>query len=301
MEEMDDLLNQPLAKITLVYFDVETTGLNPRFGDRICEVAALRCRGGEELLAYHTLVNPQRPISPGAYRVNRITEEELASAPLFEDVADRLLEVLSSGVMVAHNAPFDLGFLSAELAMLGYPMPEVTAVDTLALARRCYSFPSNSLRNVSRSLGLAAEQLHRAMSDVQLTRMVLETFLGGLRSQGVLTLGDLLEIQGDLTWRRISGRRRLPGSRGSSGGRRSSGPGDVPLPPLIQEALDHDGDLYIRYVSATGQETERIVRPMGVASRRDYVYLEAYCYLREARRVFRLDRILEMGSRPRTP
>ena len=278
MEEDRDFRDLSLHEVTFVYFDVETTGLTPCFGDRICEVAVLRCKGGEELLAYHTLVDPQRPISPGALRVNRITAEDLKGAPLFKDVADDLLNVLSGGVMVAHNAPFDLGFLAAELATLNYPMMETTVVDTLALARRCYSFHSNSLRNVARSLGFATEQLHRALSDVQLTRRVLETFVHDLQPRGVRTLGGLLDAQG--------GTIPMPAVR------------QVPLPPTIQEALAREGDLYIRYASARGEETERIVQPLRVTSRGDYIYLEAYCHLREARRVFRLDRILEMGSLP---
>ena len=67
MEHSPNLLDVPLSEVPLVYFDVETTGLKPVFGDRICEVAALRCRGTEELGAYHSLVDPQRPISPGAW------------------------------------------------------------------------------------------------------------------------------------------------------------------------------------------------------------------------------------------
>ena len=274
-EESSSLLDVSLAEITFVYFDVETTGLKPQFGDRICEVAALRCKGGEELRAYHTLVNPQRPISPGAFRVNLISEEDLEHAPLFEDVADDLLDALSDGVMVAHNARFDLGFLAAELATVHYPMIDTLVVDTLTLARRYYSFPSNSLSSVARSLGFGTEQLHRALSDVRLTRQVLETFMNDLRPQGVHTLGHLLGAQGGII--------PIPTVR------------QVPLPPAIEEALAQEGNLYIRYVSAKGEETERIVKPLRVTSLRDYVYLVAYCHMREARRVFRLDRILEMG------
>jgi len=275
-EESSSLLDMSLDEITFIYFDVETTGLKPQFGDRICEVAALRCKSGEELRAYHTLVNPQRPISPGAFQVNLISEEDLEHAPLFEDVADDLLDALSDGVMVAHNAQFDLGFLAAELAMIHYPMIDTLVVDTLTLARRCFSFSSNRLSYVARSLGFSTEHLHRALSDVRLTRQVLEAFMDDLLPQGIQTLSHLLEAQGGIV--------PMPAER------------QVPLPPAIQEALAQEGDLFIHYVSAKGEETERIVKPLRVTSLRDYVYLEAYCYMREARRIFRLDRILEMGT-----
>ena len=276
MEASPDLLNLPLSEVPFVYFDVETTGLKPMFGDRICEVAALRCRGAEELGAYHSLVDPQRPISPGAYRVNRISAEELEGAPLFKDIVEDLLEALSGSVMVAHNAPFDLGFLVAEFAMLDCPMIQMPVLDTLALARRLYFFPSNSLSNVARSLGLSTGRLHRALSDVRLTKGVLEAFIADLGPHEVRTLGDLLEAQG--------GAVPLPTVL------------QVPLPPEIQEALAQKCDLYIRYLSASGEETERIVSPLRVSGGSDYVYLEAFCHMREALRVFRLDRILEMGT-----
>jgi len=276
MEIPVDWLDVPVDEVPFVYFDVETTGLNPRYGDRICEVAALRCMGGEELGRYHTLVDPRRPISPGAYRVNRITAQDLDGAPLFGDIAEDLLDALSDGVMVAHNAPFDLGFLAAELAPLGHPMIQTPVVDTLALVRRLYFFPSNSLSNVARSLGLDTGRLHRALSDVLLTRGVMEAIIADKLPYGASTLGDILEAQGGA----------VPVPRVHH----------VPLPPAIQEALAHGRDLYIRYVSASGEQTERIVRPVRVSGGPDYLYLEAYCHMREASRVFRLDRILEMGT-----
>ena len=71
---------------TLAFLDVETTGLSPWFGDRICEIAILCCKGEEILAAFDTLVNPARPISPGAARVNGLTEADLADAPSFAEI-----------------------------------------------------------------------------------------------------------------------------------------------------------------------------------------------------------------------
>jgi len=108
-------LSCPVDEVTFTVLDVETTGLNPQYGDRVCEIALLRCEGGRELGRFHSLVDPGRPISPGAFAVNRIRDEDLIGAPLFADIASTVLEMLGNSVLVAHNAPFDLGFLGSEL------------------------------------------------------------------------------------------------------------------------------------------------------------------------------------------
>jgi DNA polymerase-3 subunit epsilon len=271
-----ETLSVPLDRVIFAVLDVETTGLSPAFGDRICEVAVLRCRGGRELARFHTLVNPLRSISPGAFAVNHIRDEDVIDAPLFRDVAPRLLEALGDSVIVAHNAPFDLGFLAWELGLGSLPPVENPIVDTLALARRCYSFPSNSLQNVAYYLGIDTQGEHRALADVVTTKGVLDRFLADLADRGVHTLGDVLEAQG--------GDVLAPGVE------------VVALPPQIDEALRTEGRLELRYVSAWGEETQRVVKPLYVAAYGGNLYLRAFCHLRNGERTFRLDRIIEMRS-----
>ena len=91
MENVLDL-NQPLSNTAFAVFDVETTGLSPAYGHRVCEVGCLLVQGGEELGRFESLVDPQRPISPGAFRVNRITPEMLDGAPTFDAIAASLLQ-----------------------------------------------------------------------------------------------------------------------------------------------------------------------------------------------------------------
>src|SRR5512144_2878005 len=97
------------------YLDVETTGLSTWFGDRICEIAVLRCEGDNILGSFDSLVNPDRPISPGAARVNGLSDSDLLGAPRFAEVAERVLALIQDAVIVCHNVPFDLGFVSNEL------------------------------------------------------------------------------------------------------------------------------------------------------------------------------------------
>jgi DNA polymerase III epsilon subunit family exonuclease len=267
----------PLDEVTFAVLDVETTGLSPHFGDRICEIALLRCRGGRELGRFQSLVDPGRPISPGARAVNGITDEELIGAPTFAEVAATVLDFVEGSAIVAHNAPFDLSFLSRELELCRCSAITNVIVDTLALARHCYRFPSNSLGSVARFLGVEICGEHRALADVVTTRGILELFLADLVERGVTTLGQLMEAQGG----RIGLHRREA----------------VPLPPQIEEALEGEGRLLLRYVSARGEETVRMVTPLFVEAYGGCFYLVAMCHLRHEQRSFRLDRIVEMDFR----
>jgi len=266
---------QPLDETVFAVFDVETTGLNPDFGHRICEIGCLRVRNGRELQRFESLVDPRRPISAGAFRVNRITADMLRGAPAFDQVAAPLLRAIEGSVLVAHNAPFDLGFLVAELEMARLPRPEILVIDSLTLARRAYRLARNSLSAVVAALGVDVSPAHRAMSDVQATWGVLERILEDLeRRWAITTLGQLVEFQG--------GPVPYPSTR------------QLPLPPAIADALQNGGRVQMRYVDARGRETERVVRPLRVTARDGVLYMVAHCYQRGAQRTFRLDRVIEM-------
>jgi DNA polymerase III epsilon subunit family exonuclease len=268
--------DQPLDETTFAVFDVETTGLSPAYGHRVCEVACLRVRDGVEVARFESLVDPGREISAGAYHVNHITPDMLAGAPSFDAVAGSLLALLDGAVLVAHNAPFDLGFLAAELQIARLPPPEGEVVDTLVLARRTYSFARNGLSAVAAALGVEGGPAHRALGDVWTTYHVLARILRDLeRRWGVTMLGQLIAFQGG----------PIPYPQ----------PRALPLPPTLAEALERGGRVLMRYVDARGQETVRAIRPLRVHEQRGLLYLVAHCYRAGALRTFRLDRVVELG------
>jgi DNA polymerase-3 subunit epsilon len=268
-------LEQSLDRVTFAVVDVETTGLSPAYGHRVCEVACLRVRGGEVLDGFEALVNPRRAVSPGAFAVNGITREMLRGAPSFAEIAPALLDVTAEAVLVAHNAPFDLGFLAAEWEIARLPLPEHHAIDTLTLARRTYRFPRNSLVAVAAALGVPVSAAHRAMGDVETTFGVLQHVLRDLaQRRGVSTLGQLLDVQG--------GAISYPREQA------------LPLPPAIAEALENGGLVHMRYVDARGNVTDRTVKPLRVSAERGNLYLVAHCFSRGEQRTFRLDRVVEM-------
>src|SRR5690606_28870570 len=114
-----NLQDRPLNEVPLVVLDTETTGLMPQLGHRVVEIAAVRLVGWRETARVSSLVNPGRPIDPGASRVNGIYDDDLVDAPPFSDVFLQLQSLLEGALLVAHNALFDASFLSMEYHLLG--------------------------------------------------------------------------------------------------------------------------------------------------------------------------------------
>jgi DNA polymerase III epsilon subunit family exonuclease len=262
------MLDQPLVVV-----DVETTGLSPRYGDRVVEIGLVRAEGGVEA-TFQSLVNPCYPISPGAMAVHGITQEMVESAPAFGELAETIWPILDGAILVAHNAPFDLSFLNAERDELGLPPLRNRVIDTLALARRHFQFPRNGLGVIAEALGIPAPVQHRALADARTTLQVLGRFVVELQAHGMTTMNALC-CEPSSQWSRDPD-------------------GVAELPPPITEALAAKRRLQVRYVSAQQVETVREVEPLEILPQGDYLYLRAFCHLRQDERTFRLDRIVEM-------
>lgn len=259
------MVDRPLTVV-----DVETTGLSPRYGDRVIEIGLLRAEGAREI-TFESFVNPRRPISPRATAVHGITQEMVETAPGFGELAGQVWQLLDDAVLVGHNAPFDWSFLNAERRYLGLPPLQNPLLDTLAVARRHFAFQRNSLGAIAGELGIPTPVSHRALADVLTTWEVLKRFLADLFGRGINELEALLLPSAD-----------IPGEDG------------IPLPPEMAEALSGRRCLQLRYVSAHQVETVREVEPLEVMPLGDYLYLRAYCHLRQDERTFRLDRIIAM-------
>ncbi len=155
---------RPLAEGPYIAVDVETTGLDPGDGHRICEIALLKFLHGNVIDSLVSFVDPLRSISPGASAVNGITDFMVTGAPLFSDLFPRIVSFIGDDVLVFHNAPFDLSFLRAEARLAGGEWPPNRVIDTLRLARGSGRFRNHSLSAVCRELGIGAG-FHRAEGD----------------------------------------------------------------------------------------------------------------------------------------
>src|SRR5215470_3313860 len=167
----------PLDELAFTFVDVETTGLDPATGDRVCEIALLRVQGDREIARFESLVHPQRPMHPGALAVHGITDAMLAGASIFVTLLPQIHTLLQDAVLVAHNARFDVGFLRHEWQIAGQTLPSLAVVDTLALAQARYRFRHNSLGAIASELGIIPTALHRAMADVLVTWQVWQCFV----------------------------------------------------------------------------------------------------------------------------
>jgi len=185
-----------LRDTTFVVLDLETTGGAPD-GGGITEIGAVKVCGGEQVGLFGTLVNPGERLPPFITVLTGITEAMLAPAPPIEAVLPSLLEFLRGAVLVAHNAPYDVGFLKAACARHGYSWPPVRVLDTAALARRALTrdeVPNRKLSTLARFFRAAVQPTHRALDDAKATVDVLHGLIERLGSYRVHTLGDAIEF-----------------------------------------------------------------------------------------------------------
>jgi DNA polymerase-3 subunit epsilon len=186
----------PLHQTTFVVVDLETTGGAPD-GGGITEIGAVKVRGGEELGVLATLVNPGEAIPPFITVLTGITQAMLTPAPRIEAVLPSFLEFIRDAVLVAHNAPYDVGFLKAACARHGYPWPNPRVLDTAALARRVLTsdeVPNRKLATLAAFFRTAHQPTHRALDDAQATVDVLHGLIARLGGHQVHTLGDAIEF-----------------------------------------------------------------------------------------------------------
>lgn len=194
-----------LHTLPYVVVDVETTGGAPTGGDRVTEVAAVHVDGARAELAFHSLVNPQRPIPWHITQITGIDDRMVRDAPTFADIAGEFAAQLVGRVFVAHNARFDFGFLSAEFARVApTPLGELLMgqVCTVRLARKLLAhLPRRNLDAVSHHYGVEITDRHRASGDALATAEVLKGLLRDASHRGVHTWRDLDELLGARTAR----------------------------------------------------------------------------------------------------
>jgi DNA polymerase-3 subunit epsilon len=184
---------QPLGTLDFVVVDVETTGWSPD-ADGITEIGAVRLSGGQVRAEFAALVNPGLLIPPDIVALTGITDAMVAPAPPVGAVLPGFLEFARGAVLTAHNAPFDVGFLSAACAGTGRRWPAPPVLDTVTLARLLLTgdeVPNCKLATLADFFGAADLPHHRALADARATAAVLAALLDRLPAAGVRTLAQL--------------------------------------------------------------------------------------------------------------
>jgi DNA polymerase-3 subunit epsilon len=191
-----DELGRPLRDTVFVVVDLETTG-GSAASCEITEIGAVKVRGGEVLGEFQTLVRPAAPIPPFIAVLTGITDRMVAEAPRLDTALPAFLEWSRGAVLVAHNAPFDLGFLAAGCERLGLPWPAPESLDTARLARRVLSrdeAPNCKLSSLARLFRTTTTPCHRALADARATVDVLHGLLERLGNLGVHSLEELRDF-----------------------------------------------------------------------------------------------------------
>lgn len=265
-----------MRKTEFVAFDLETTGLSPWF-HRIVELAAVRFRAdGTELARMSQLVDPGCRIPAEATQVHGITAEMVRGQPVLQDVLPVFVEFLGSSatILLAHNAGFDVGFLSAAFTAAGGPIPAHCIYDTLDLARcRLPSLTRHNLAAVCRHLKIRNAKAHRALSDALAVKDCFVRMLAiAPQMKGAAQLRAALSPRCFESLAATPS--RLP-------------PGCRPL----RQAIAVQQTLSILYENSPHP---RLITPRRLFELRSRIYLVALCHRDNIEKHFRLDRILRI-------
>jgi DNA polymerase-3 subunit epsilon len=179
-----------------IVLDTETTGLSHATGDRLVEIGCVELinhiPSGEN---FHVYLNPQRSMPEEAFRVHGLSEEFLSDKPLFKDKAAEFRDFLDDARLIIHNAPFDMGFLNAELGWAGLPILGNEVIDTVMLARKKHPGARVSLDALCKHYGIdnSRRALHGALLDSEILAEVYLELIGGKQ----VSLALMAEVDSD--------------------------------------------------------------------------------------------------------
>ena len=265
-----------LSDITFVAFDLETTGLTPVV-DRIVEIGAVRFRAGEVLDTFQTLVDPEMPISPGAAGKNGVTDDMVKGRPTIEKALPGFMDFLGQDIPMAHHAPFDVGFLTYDISRLNLTPADRPVLDTCTIPKGLFPHAHGySLEYLVEFLNIPTGTLHRALADAEACMRLFNRCVDEMGGPEQTTMAEVLKLNGPAL-NLCSGEIEL----------------DEPFQPL-KKAIENGDKVQIRYQSAGGTVSVRKITPVSIGLFRGTAMIEAFCHLRNDKRNFRLDRIMEI-------
>jgi DNA polymerase-3 subunit epsilon len=260
-----DELGTRLAEVTFVVVDLETTGGSPK-DSAITEIGAVKVRGGAVLGEFQTLVDPGREIPPYISVLTGITSSMVAAAPRIGAVLPTFLEFARGAVLVAHNAPFDLGFLKAACAENGLLWPAAASVDTAVLARRLLNrdeVPNCKLATLAPYFSATTSPTHRALDDARATVDVLHGLFERLGPLGITSLEELTGLSRQVDPERRRKRHLADAVPHGPGVYLFRGPRDEPL----YVGTSTDLRSRVRSYFTAGEQRSRITEMVALAQR----------------------------------
>ena len=268
-----NFLDRTLNDITLVAFDTETTGAFP-LGFEVVEFGAVKWRAGEIIGELQVLVKPSRTMSAEVIAIHKITNEMVQDSPPMQDVVAEIRAFLGDAILMAHHAPFDMGFMTVCFETFGLPMPADPVLCTSLLSRKWIAESANhKLQTLVAYLKIDGGQAHRALDDA---KACLQVGLECWRRAGAeKTLEAIAQSQGkDLRWANYALLKN-----------------DNNLIRAISEAVHTSKDMDIIYDGGSLKGSSRRVTPVGIVRNPDGDYISAVCHIDRAQKRFYLAKI----------
>lgn len=269
----------PLRDVPLAFLDVETTGASADFGDRVIELGIVRVEGGQTVAEYQQLIDPQRRVSPGVTALTGISQAMVDGQPTFTDQLPAAMKLLEGAMVLGHNVRFDLSFLRKEFRRAGadivQALRDAPVMDTVRIARRRFGRGGNALQLLSRRLGITPSVAHRALADAQTTAGVFERLMEPVGGWAMCLCDAYQQQGGPMGLLPASARESL-------------------LPLELEEALEQRCPVRMEYLDARSQRTLRVIEPLHIRRAGGELILIAHCHLRDDRRTFKLDRIVQL-------
>ena len=272
---LDHLLS--LTELDFVAFDTETSGAYP-LESEIVEFGAVKWSKGQIVDEYQTLLKPRQPMSQFIIGIHGISNEMVENAPLMSEKIHEIYAFLSGSVVMAHHAPFDLGFLTPEFEKYHCPIPDEAALCTSLLARKLiHESPNHKLQTLIQVLKIPQGQAHRALDDA---KACLEVGLECFRRLGQeATLAEALKVQAKpLKWSQFQLLESLSSTR-----------------KTLIEAIMAKKDIDIVYEGGSVRSRPRRVTPIGIVRNPDGDYIMANCHLDRATKRFYIDKISDVA------
>lgn len=270
------LLATPWKDVTFVAFDTETSGAFP-VGFEIVEMGAVKWRGGQVVDRFQALIKPEVPMGEEVIKIHGITNEMVADAPPMREVLPRFMEFLGDAVLIAHHAPFDLGFLVYELERAGFKVPTAPALCSSLLARRLIPESENHrLQTLVKTLNLGENNAHRALDDAESCQRLSEICF--TRAGADVSLAELVNKMGKrIAWSDYmllnSGHESLK---------------------LLVEAVRAKKDVDFIYQGGSSKGLTRRMTPLGVVRNPDGDFVQAICHLDRASKRFYVGRMTDL-------
>jgi DNA polymerase III epsilon subunit family exonuclease len=272
-------LIQPLSELPIAVLDVETTGASADLGDRVIEIGIARYERGQKVAEYEQLINPLRRIGPGITALTGITPEMCADQPTFAEQFEPMIGILRGAAILGHNVRFDLSFMAREFARcrceIEQMLEKAPVLDTVRIARRRFGRGGNGLQRLARRLGYEPPVAHRALADAISTGFVFERLIEPVGGWAICLCDAIVHQGGPMGLAMASPKQQL-------------------LPLELEEALDQRVPVMMEYLDANDQRTHRVIQPLSIRKRNGELDLVAFCQLRNDRRTFKLERIVQL-------